>query len=179
MPSFSCHLVALGATLTLLACGSRPGDEETAAPASTPAAMPAGSVVVADAWARATPAGTAVGAAYFTVINSSTEPDTLLSIASPVSARAELHQTIIEDGMARMRPVAELSLSPGQIVKAEPGGLHVMLLELHQPLSAGSRAPLELHFRQAGRKTVEVQVLPATATGPTATHDHAGHTPAQ
>jgi copper(I)-binding protein len=117
---------------------------------------------VSQAWIRATPAGVAVGAAYFTVVNHGKQSDTLVAVTSPVATRAELHRTTMESGLARMRPAGQIVLTPGQTVKAEPGSLHLMLTGLGKPLVAGTSVPLVLHFRQAGAITVQMQVLPAT-----------------
>ncbi len=49
-------------------------------------------------------------------------------------------------------------MSAGVAVKSEPGGLHVMLLGLTQPLRAGTEFPLSLRFRDAGVLDVKVIV---------------------
>jgi copper(I)-binding protein len=127
---------------------------------------------VSNAWGRATPAGVAVGAAYFTVVNHGKQSDTLVAVTSPVAATAELHRTSVEGSLARMRPAGQVVITPGQTVKAEPGGLHLMLTGLRKPLVAGSQVPLVLHFRQAGAITVQMDVQPATSAAPDA---YAGH----
>jgi copper(I)-binding protein len=132
-------------------------------PACQPAADPAAQLSVTGAWARITPAATNVGAAYFTIINHTAEADTLLSVASPVAAQAELHRTITEDGIARMRPAGKVLVPARGSVKAEPGGLHVMLHQLVRPLVAGERVPLILRFARAGAVTVTLEVRSATS----------------
>lgn len=147
----------------LAACTSPVQEQDAAAP---------GSLSVTQAWARATPPSASVGAAYFTIANGTADTDVLLSAASPLAARAELHRTVMADGMARMRPAGEIAIPAGASVRAEPGDLHLMLMDLHQPLVEGSMLPLELTFRTAGKVDVLVQIQPATATG---APDHAGH----
>jgi copper(I)-binding protein len=148
----SCALLAACATLWLSACPSR-----TQVDAATAAGL-----IVTDTWARATPTA-AIGAAYFTIANHTAEADTLLSVATPLAAQAELHRTITAAGMARMRPAGEVIVPAGHTLKAEPGGLHVMLYELVRPLAAGEAIPLTLTFARAGAVTVMLEVRAATS----------------
>lgn len=147
----------------------------TAAPDAA-ADLPAGLHVEAP-WVRATVAGSTVSAGYFTIRNGNATPDALLDVASPVAGRTELHRTVTEDGMARMRPAGDVQIGSGQTVQAEPGGLHVMLMELHQPLAPGATVPLSLVFRDAGTMVVEAEVrgVPGMTgdSGDPAHHDHA------
>lgn len=142
------------------------------------APVPAGLHVEAP-WVRATVAGSTVSAAYFTIRNGNAAADTLLDAASPVAGRTELHRTVTEDGMARMRPAGNVEIGPGQTVHAEPGGLHVMLMDLHQPLAHGASVPLSLVFRDAGTVVVaaEVHGVPGMTGGheDPAHHDHEDH----
>lgn len=131
-----------------------------AAHASTAGAAAAVTVSVSGAWGRATPPGIPNGVAYFTIENRGRQPDTLLSISSPVSASAELHRTTVQNGHSTMRPAGQVVITPGQTVKAEPGGLHVMLTGLKRPLAAGNPVPLVLNFRAAGAITVQMDVHP-------------------
>jgi periplasmic copper chaperone A len=130
------------------------------------------SVSVTNAWARATPPGVATGAAYFTIVNRAKHSDTLVSLTTPAAAMAELHQTTVENGLSRMHAAGQIAIAPGQAVKADPGGLHVMLMGLKSPLVAGTKVPLVLTFRHAGAVTVQMDVQPATYV---AREAHVGH----
>lgn len=136
--------------------------------------LPAG-LHVESAWARATVAGSAVSAAYFTVRNGNASPDVLLQVASPAAGRVELHRTVTEEGIARMRPAGEVQIDAGHTLHAEPGGLHVMLMELHRPLAEGNTLPLSLEFRDAGTVLVDAQVRGAAGAAgmQDPEHDHA------
>ena len=61
------------------------------------------------------------------------------------------NQTIQAEGIARMRPLAQVVLPPGRIVKIEPGAVHMMLVELKHALESGTQVPLTLQFRDAGK----------------------------
>jgi copper(I)-binding protein len=132
----------------------------------------ANSLSVSNAWARATPPGSTVGGSFFTIVNRGQQPDTLVAVSSPVAARVELHRTTVENGMSRMRPAGQIVITAGQTVKAGPGGLHVMLLGLKNPLVAGTQVPLVLTFQQAGAITVQVDVQPIGSAAPEGRADH-------
>lgn len=117
-----------------------------------------GSLTINHPWARPTPPGLKVTAVYFEIRNNANAPDRLVGWSSSSAMRAELHETRIEGGMSKMRPVAALVLPANGRVKAEPGGLHLMLLELKQPLKVGDRVPVTLEFERAGSVKVEAVV---------------------
>jgi periplasmic copper chaperone A len=81
-----------------------------------------------------------------------------VAVSSSVAASLEIHQTQTEKRMMQMRQVASVSCPAGGTVKIEPGGLHVMLLGLKQPLMEGSRVDLTLRFRDAGVLTIQVPI---------------------
>jgi periplasmic copper chaperone A len=119
-------------------------------------------VTVSDAWARATASTASTGAAYLTITDHGT-PDRLVSASTPVAATAELHQTTMHDGVMQMRPVDGLPVSAGAPVTLAPGGYHLMLMQLRQPLHAGDSFPLTLNFAKAGAVQVNVAVKSAGA----------------
>jgi Uncharacterized protein conserved in bacteria len=96
------------------------------------------------------------------------EPDQLLGAASPIADRVEIHQTSIENDMTRMRPVERLPLKRNERVTFAPGGTHIMLHGLDEPLAEGQRFPLELKLEKAGTIAIEVEVMAADA-------DHVHH----
>lgn len=114
-------------------------------------------VTVDKPWARATPGQAANGAAYLTLTGGARD-DALISVSTPAAATAEVHQSSSEGGVMRMRPVKALPVKAGQTVKLAPGGYHVMLMGLKQPLAAGQSFPLTLTFEHAPPATVQVEV---------------------
>jgi copper(I)-binding protein len=119
-------------------------------------------VTVTHPWARATPGASTTGAAYLTVTASGTA-DRLLGVSTPAAGMAELHQSANDNGVMTMRPVAALALEPGKPVTLAPGGYHVMLMDLRQPLKPGDHFPLTLTFEHASPVTVLVEVGQAGA----------------
>lgn len=93
-------------------------------------------------------------------------PQALTGVASAAAARAELHSMSMEGGVMRMRPVARIELPAGKAVKLAPGGLHIMLVDLRQPLKPGEKVPLTLTVERPGAAsrssfTVEAEVRDA------------------
>jgi len=117
-----------------------------------------GSLLIDHPWSRATAPGMPMGVAYLSITNNGKAPDVLIAASTPAAARVEMHQTTIADGMARMRPLSEVVIAPGSTVKIEPGGIHLMLVDLKAPLAAGKQVPLDLTFRRAGRISVQLSV---------------------
>jgi periplasmic copper chaperone A len=131
-------------------------------PALLLAALPqwagAADIQISQAWARPTPPTAQVAAVYFSVSNHGTTEDRLLAVSSTAAGSVEIHETQLIKGVMQMRPVASVDCPPGATVKVEPGGLHVMLLALKQPLIEGTRMDLTLRFRDAGVLTIQVPV---------------------
>lgn len=116
-------------------------------------------------WARATAPQQKVGGAYVTL--TSTAGDRLVGVSSPVAGRAGLHQMQMDGTIMRMRELPEgLALPAGQAVALAPGGYHIMLMDLKQPLVAGQVIPVQLRFQHAPPLDLEVKVGPAGASGP-------------
>ena len=117
-----------------------------------------GGIAVTAAWARATPPGAQTGAAYVTVVNHGTADDKLIAVSTPVAKMAQLHTTIDDNGVMKMRPIAAIDVKPGATVALKPGHMHVMLMELAHPLSEGTSFPLTLTFAKAGKIETTVKV---------------------
>ena len=153
-PRLACLWVLLGVTFAALA------------------GEPAAKVRIEQAWARATPPGVQVGAAY-AVISNSGGADRLIAVESTVSERVEIHNTSQKEGRMQMRQVAALDIPSGGRVAFEPSGSHLMLVNLKQPLREGEPLSMTFVFEKAGRITVQVPVAPMGSTqAPTSDHDH-------
>jgi periplasmic copper chaperone A len=126
-----------------------------------------GSVTLSDAWARATPGGAQTAAAYLTL--QSPTGDRLTAVATPAAQKAELHTMTMDGGVMKMRQVDGIDLPPGQAVTLKPGGYHIMLTGLAEPLQEGQSVPLTLTFAKAGNREVTATVQKIGAMGPSAT----------
>ena len=114
------------------------------------------SVEVRDAWSPPAPPGATVIAVYATLV--AHQNDTLLSVSSPTAREAQLHATTEENGMMKMRPVAQLALKAGETVRFEPGGMHLMLMDPNTAPSPHPPISLTFHFEHAGDIEVRAEV---------------------
>tara|TARA_B100000925_G_C21844383_1_gene402977 strand:- start:85 stop:531 length:447 start_codon:yes stop_codon:yes gene_type:complete len=94
-------------------------------------------LIVSDAWVRATPPGKMMTAGYASIENLSKDVITITSVSAEVAGHTSLHETRIERDRSTMRPVAQLSIKAGERVSLTPGGLHIMLMKLSEPLTDG------------------------------------------
>ena len=104
-----------------------------------------------------------VGAAYLTLVSPS--GDRLTGIASP-AAKTQLHEMTNDHGVMKMREVSAIDLPPGEKVTLKPGGLHIMMMGLKQPLRPGESVPLTLRFEKSGTREVNAAVGKVGAMGP-------------
>lgn len=129
-------------------------------------------IVVADAWARASAPGQTVAGVYFSV---QSDVDAALVGAETTAADvSELHFMSMEDGVMRMRAVPRVALPAGTKVRFKPGGYHVMLFDLQQPLKPGDEITLLLVIEDgAGRNSrTRVPVHVRNLDGSKAQHHH-------
>ena len=123
-----------------------------------------GGVEIKDVWARATPGGAENGAAYLTLL--SPTGDRLTGVTTPAAAKAQVHEMTNEGGVMKMREVPAIELPPGKPVMLKPGGLHIMMMGLKQPLKPGESVPLTLQFEKSGTREVSAAVGKPGAMGP-------------
>jgi copper(I)-binding protein len=124
----------------------------------------AAEIVVTDAWVRATvPAQKSTGA-FLNIV--APADATLIGASSPAAGITELHTMRTISGIMRMRSAKEVTLPANQTVSLQPGGTHVMLMELKEPLTEGQFVPLTLTVRNADGQEeqieLEVPVKPIT-----------------
>lgn len=136
--------------------------------AATGWAQPAPGPAVEGAWVRASLPGQQASAAYMRI--TAREPMQLVGVSTPAAGVAELHEMKLEGTVMRMRPAGVIDLPVGRAFELRPGGHHVMLRELKQPLAAGASVPLTLVFRNAKGVESRTEVQAPVAAQP-------GHTP--
>ena len=141
---------ALGALLVLLACTAL-----TAPPR----------IRIERPWSRATPPGVSVAVGYFELVNDGAD-DVLLRAHSPRATQVEFHESRNDAGIERMREVTTVPLGAGARVHFAPGGLHLMLLGLTQPLRAGEHVALRLEFAHSAPIDTALVVEPSGAPLP-------------
>ncbi|WP_296752067.1 copper chaperone PCu(A)C [Thiobacillus sp.] len=118
----------------------------------------AANIGVTDAWVRATMPGQPVSGAYMQI---QADADArLIGASSQAVPRVEVHEMKMDGGVMRMREVKAIELPQGKTVSLEPGGFHIMLMNLEKPIAAGDVVPLTLVVESGGkRQTVEVNAV--------------------
>lgn len=99
---------------------------------------------VLDAHARAVPPGQRNSAAFMRILNPGDQPRALVGAESPVARVVELHTHRMEDGVMKMRRVERIDLPAQGETALKPGGLHLMLIDLKQPLKQGDSVDLRI-----------------------------------
>ena len=113
-------------------------------------------VTVSDPWVRATvPAQKATGA--FMRVKSDTDAR-LVSAASPVAGVVEIHEMLMDKDVMKMNRIPGLDLPAGKDVELEPGGYHVMLMDLKAQVKEGDQVPVTLTVenKDGSRQTIEL-----------------------
>ncbi len=134
-------------------------------------------VTVSHPWARATPPGAKVGAAYVEIAASKTGGDKLLGARADVAGRVEIHTHKHDGGVMKMEQIENLPVAAGASVVLKPAGDHIMLMDLKKPLVEGDLLALTLLFEKAGEIKVEATVEPVGAKGPHGMDHQPGHEP--
>jgi len=117
--------------------------------------QPSAPVTVSDPVYRPPLGAGSVGAAYFTIESAS--DDSAVSFSSPMAAAVEIHETVVENGRASMRPIGALELPARTPVALEPGGMHLMIID-PQPLEADQTFPLMIKLESGVTLTVESEL---------------------
>ena len=102
--------------------------------------------------------GNEAAVAYFTLENSSSEPIVIATVSSPQFVLAEVHETTLKNGVARMRRIEQWTLAAGTSASLEPGGMHLMLMRPIDNLAVDSIVTLEIHYDQTGLIIIDARV---------------------
>lgn len=113
-------------------------------------------VKVDDAWVRGTVATQKATGAFMRLTPSANAR--LVSAQSPVAGVVEIHEMAMEKDVMKMRQIPGLDLAAGKTTELKPGGYHVMLMDLKQPLKAGDSVPLTLVFEDAAKKSFTQEI---------------------
>ena len=122
-------------------------------------------VSVENPWARPTPPSAKLGAGYLTVVNSGAA-DRLVGAASPAAARVEMHVTLRDGEIMRMREVKAFDLPAKGRLELKPAGAHLMFVDLKRPFKQGDKVPVTLKFEKAGEVSTEFHIGRLGASAP-------------
>jgi hypothetical protein len=114
-------------------------------------------VTIKEPWVRGTVRGQKATGAFMQL--TATESASLVSVESPVAGSVQIHEMKLENDVMQMRAIPRLDLPAGKAVELKPGGYHMMLMDLKQPLKKGEAVPIRLRFEAKDKtfKTIEIK----------------------
>lgn len=115
-------------------------------------------IKVSDAYIRASIPGTVHSSAYMVINNKDEKEITLVNVTSQVSARIEMHNHLMENGMMSMQQLQKINIAPNSQVVLQPHGLHLMFFDLAKPLKTQDNIEITLHFSNNYRVIVPLPV---------------------
>ena len=152
---------AFAFVLLVAAACAAPAAPNSAMQAPAPEVVPVepGVLAVTNVFARPSPMQAGNGAVYLTVLNGLDQPLQLTSATSNIAMAVELHETINDQGVMRMEPRPDGFAIPALAkLELQPGGKHIMLIDLAKPLVTGEVFTLTLNFDNADALAIEVPV---------------------
>ena len=118
-----------------------------------------GDLVIVDPYARPTPPEAPVTGGYLAIRNNGSEEDRLVGGTAPFAGKIEIHEMKMDGDVMQMREVeGGLVIPAGGEVTLQPGGLHIMFMQLREKMTEGDRHSVTLEFEQAGSVTVEFDI---------------------
>ena len=163
-------LVAALAIPLAVACGGDDDDDDDQPGEPTPTAtqmadgdaVTLGDLTISGGWVRTTTND--VSAAYMMVMNDGLE-DTIVKASSPISSMVQLHEVITEGSTSKMQEKEGGFPVPAQgMVELKPGGYHIMMMNLTEPLEEGDEVEVTVTFEKAGEVTLTLPVQKAEGT---------------
>jgi len=132
-------------------------------------------IIVENAWVREAPPMSKTTAAYLQLHNHTQETVNLLKAESPQFNKVEIHNTIIENNVAKMIPIEKLEIPAGKMVELKPKALHIMLIEAKSGVSPkmGEMVDVKLFF--SNQQVEELKIPVKKDSGMMMNHDHSHH----
>lgn len=136
-------------------------------------AASADNVTVHEPYVRLAPPNAPATGAFMVIKNNGDKDVKVLKADNPASKVTELHTHLNEGGVMKMRPVAAIDIKAKGEAVLQPGGLHVMLINMNAPLKEGDSVPITLTFDDGSSKKVDAKVVRPVAAGmPMMDHKH-------
>lgn len=117
--------------------------------------LAADTIQAQSAWTRATPPGAANSASYVQLHNAGDEMRSVIAAHSSVADEIQLHTVLSENGLMKMRQVPFIEIPAGGMTELKPGGFHIMMLGIKQPLKEGESVQIELEFANGDKLNFE------------------------
>jgi copper(I)-binding protein len=165
-------LLAAAAVLVATAAFAHSGHDATpAAMRAADATVTVGDLEITGAFSRATLPNAPVAGGYLTITNHGAADDRLIAVATPVAGTSQIHEMKMEGDVMKMNELPDgLVIPAGETVALEPGGYHLMFMDLNAPLVEGQSVPVTLTFERAGTVELQLEVGSPAAKGPAMDH---------
>lgn len=150
-------LVGAGALLATAALSACSGPDDQTSTSTTATGAPTCPLSVTDSWVKAADSG--MSAAFATLTNTTSTDVHVTGATSPATSSLELHEVVTKDGGMVMQPVdGGFTVPAGGTLTLEPGGYHLMLMDLTGPVRAGDEVPFTLSCGSSGTTTFDAKV---------------------
>ncbi|MFA7022199.1 copper chaperone PCu(A)C [Aliarcobacter sp.] len=120
--------------------------------------LTASTIEVKDAYARATPPNMKNSAAFMVLENKSNKDVAIVKATSNVANVVELHTHDMKNGVMTMYEIPQIDIKAKSTTVLKPGGLHIMLIGLHNSLNVGDKVEIELEFNDGSKQKVVADV---------------------
>ncbi len=100
--------------------------------------------------------GNSVTAGYTNIVNQSNKNIAIISITSPQFRNVEIHETVIQDGIAKMIEIKQLMIPKNDSILLERGGKHLMFFDSRSEIEKGQNIDLEVLFSNNEKITFSV-----------------------
>lgn len=134
-------------------------------------AWAAAQLSLVNAWIPQAPPGAGAMAGYLTITNTGDTAVDVLAAQSDRFRMVSVHETVIENGVARMRELTRLELAPGKTVQFKPGGMHLMLMQPRSEVMPGEQVEITFLLSD-GQRVPAIFDVQAADAGEHATHEH-------
>ncbi|MDA0663738.1 MAG: copper chaperone PCu(A)C [Proteobacteria bacterium] len=130
-----------------------------------------GDLIITGAWTRATPTRAPTGAGFVTIENKGSSDDRLIAVRTSISGKSEIHTMTMDNGVMRMRQLEDgIAIPAGGTVTLQPGGNHLMFMQLKQGIAQDTAVPVTLVFEKAGEVTLDFLAAPVGSLKPAEMH---------
>lgn len=114
-------------------------------------------IKIKNAWIASTQESDDMSVAYMSLF--SDEDLILTSITSTTIKTIEMHNTILEKGIMKMRMAHEIKIDHDKTFEFKSGGSHLMLMDFKGPLKAGEKVKLTLHFKDKKNQSFNKSII--------------------
>jgi len=128
-------------------------------------AAAADQIEVHQPYVRLAPPNAPAAGAFMVIRNTGSKDVKVVKADNPASRVTELHTHLNEAGVMKMRQVPAIEIKAGGEAKLQPGGLHIMLIDLKAPMQEGDNIAITLGFDDGSSKQVDAKVMRPLPTG--------------